>query len=406
MNREFLPEAVVGITLALLLAVLAVYRTTKETPKPVMSRGAVMALLTYAVIAAQALVTTGLTLLGLVVLLILVALPVAGMVLVTRMGWELPGGSRGSGLAGDLVSVGLAAAMLIAAGQTLSMLGLVDPRTVVIVLAVVAALLVARNGLAGSSRIASLAVWLLILPILISLALGVFLGGFGEVVSPIITVDGMSPAVVVFLALAFLVIGATHVSLRAACDGAGPAPGRVFGFTYAILLLLTIGALMFLGGAIVAPSVQFFVVPANLDAVPGLAGVVLAVLTLLFAALVANAFAGLRPKSDSGDVRLFAAGAGLAAVVALVDPGLDWVVVATALVAAGVAAATTDRGVSVGLAAAAVAVVVLTFTGAATYGWWAVVALVVVAAVGAVASKVGAPAAPAETVPVGSGATP
>lgn len=393
MNREFLPEAALGITIGLLLAVLAVHRTTKAPSAGVRTRGAVVALLTYAVVAGQAIVTDGLTLLGLLALVVLVCLPVAGMMLAARLGWTSPSSVlTAGGLAGDLVSVGLAAAMLIAAGQTLSMLGLVDPRTLVVVLAVVAALLVAGKGLAGASRIGSLAVWLLILPILIALALGVFLGGVGEAISPIIVVDGPPLAVVVCLAVAFLAIGAVHPSLLASSREAGWSAGKVLGIVAVVVVLFMFGSLMFLGGAIIAPTVQFFVVPANLDALPGLAGVILAVLTLLFAGLVANAFAGLRPREEAGDVRLFIGGAVLAVVLALVNPGMDWLVIATALAAASMIAATSGRGVSAGLVAAAVAVVVLTFTGAMTWGWWAALAIVLVAVVGRVGSVAGSAA--------------
>ena len=89
MNREFLPEAVLGITVALLLAVLAVYRTKKAPSSGVAFRGGVIATLLYGIVAAQVLVTDGLTIIGLVLLLVLLAMPVAGWCWPT--GW---GGSR------------------------------------------------------------------------------------------------------------------------------------------------------------------------------------------------------------------------------------------------------------------------------------------------------------------------
>lgn len=395
MNREFLPEAVLGITVGLLLAVLAVYRTTKAPTKGVQARGAVMGVLLYAIVAAQVLVTDGLTAVGLVLLLVMLCLPVAGMMLAERTA-RVAGPSAQAARA--IVSIGLAAAMLIAAAQTLSMLSLVDPRTLVVVVAVVTGLLVALDGARASGRISSLAMWLLIVPILLCLALAGLLGNVGQAVSPIIVVDGLSVATVVALMVAFLALGTADAALAGSHRDAEWSPVRVLAGAFAVVILLVFSMLMFFGGAIIAPSVQFFVVPANIDAVPGLAGVLLAVLTLLFAAVVAHALAGLRlvladgdegVASGTGDIRIFAVGVAVAALVALVDPGLDWVMIATALVAASVAAATSDRGILAALAAAAVLAVVLTVTGSMNWGWWAALAIVAVAGAARVMSAIG-----------------
>ena len=379
MNREFLPEAVVGITVGLLLAVLAVYRTAKAPSAGVLARGGMIAVLLYGIVAAGVLVTEGLTFVGMVLLLVMLCLPVAGMLFAGR-------GPRVTGppaeVARAIVSVGLAAAMLIAAAQTLSLLSLVDPRTLVVVLAVVTGLLVAVEGTRSSGRISSLAVWLLIVPILISLALGFLLGNIGQAVSPIIVTSGLPLAVVVCLMVAFLVLGTADAALAASNRIGDWSPVRVLGGVFLVVLLIVFGLLMFFGGAVVAPSVQFFVVPANIDALPGLAGVLLAVLTLLFAAVVANALAGLRPTAEAASVRLLAGGAAAAVVIALVNPGLDWVVIATSLAAASVSLATTARGVLGGLVLAGVLVVVLTITSMMTWGWWPALAIVVVAAAG------------------------
>ena len=290
MNREFLPEAVIGLTIGLLLAVLAVYRTKKPAKRGVMSRGSMIAVLLYAIVAAQVLVRDGMTFIGLLLLLVMVCLPVAGMMLAAR-GPYVTGTPAQVGRV--LVSVGLAAAMLIAAGQTLSMLSLVDPRMLVVVLAGVTGLLVAFDGMRAAGRIGSLAVWLLIIPIVLTLALAFLLGNIGQAVSPIIRTGGLPIATVVSLMAAFLVLGAADVALAASRRRAGWSPVRVLGGVFAVVILLAFGMLMFFGGAILAPTVQFFVIPANLDALPGLAGVVLAVLTVLFAAVVASALSGL-----------------------------------------------------------------------------------------------------------------
>lgn len=394
MNREFLPEAVLGITVALLLAVLAVYRSKKSPSSGVAFRGGMIAVLLYGVIGAQVLVTRGLTIVGLVLLLVMLALPVAGMVLADRLG-RIEGPAADAGRA--IVGVGLAAAMLIAAGQTLAMLGLVDPRTTVVVIALVTGLLVALDGLRASGRIGSLAVWLLIVPILLCLALGVMLGSFGQAVNSIIVTPGVSVAAVVCLCVAFLVLGAADAALVASRGGGGSggwSPVRLLAAVFAVVVLLVFGMLMFFGGAILAPTVQFFVVPANLNALPGLAGVILAILTLLFAAFVASCLGGVGQVFAGGagpHPRAVAVGAVVAAAVALVDPGLGQVVIVAALVAAAVAGARAERGVRVGLVVVVVAAAVLALTGTLEWGWWSALGIVVVALAARLGSGRGAP---------------
>ena len=417
MNREFLPEAVIGITVGLLLAVLAVYRTKKAPSSGVMTREGMISILLYAIVAAQVLVRDGMTIIGLVLLLVMVCLPVVGMMLVAR-GPRVAGTPARVGR--TIVSVGLAAAMLIAAGQTLSMLSLVDPRTLVIVLAAVTGLLVAFDGMRAAGRIGSLAVWLLTVPILLTLVLGFLLGNAGQAVSPIIRTGGVPIATVVSLMAAFLVLGAADSALAASHKAAGWSPVRVLGGVFVVVILIAFGMLMFFGGAIVAPTVQFFVIPANLDALPGLAGVILAVLTMLFAAIVASALSGLlavgvgadeaavadqsdagdgevvvRPAAQATDLRLFGIGVGVALLIALVNPSMEWVVIATSLAAAAVATATAARGVLIGLVVAGVLVVVLTVTGSMTWGLWTVLS---VAGVAIVARAVSGPATPTAEV--------
>lgn len=399
MNREFLPEAVVGITVGLLLAVLAVYRTKKVPSSGLMARGAMMSVLLYAIVAAQVLVRDGMTAVGLVLVLVMVCLPVVGMLLTARS----PRVTGTAALVGrSIVSVGLAAAMLIAAGQTLSMLSLVDPRTLVIVLTAVTGLLVAFEGLRATGRIGSLAVWLLIVPIVLVLVLGFLLGNIGQAVSPIIRTGGVPIATVVSLMAGFLVLGAADSALAASHRSVGWSPVRVLGGVFIVVILIVFGMLMFFGGAILAPTVQFFVIPANIDALPGLAGVLLAVLTMLFAAVVASSLSGLlvagtepaEGASESvvlatvGDVnrRVFGIGLAAALVLALVNPGMEWVVIATSLAAAAVATATAERGLLAGLVLAGVLIVVLTATGAMEWGLWAVLSVAAVAIVGRVGS--------------------
>lgn len=358
MNREFLLEAVAGLTLALLIAALAVHRTA-ATPKPgTMRRGAMIAVLLYGILAVGPLIGAGLTWAGALGLLALVCLPVVGMLGATRLGgtrlgatrlgatdlgatdlgrdagqagWAGPGGAVAA-WARRLVGVGLASAMLVAAGQTLAMIALVDPRAVIVVLAAFAVLLVAGGGAGASSRVGSLAMWLLLVPVAVALGLGTYLGHADQVLRAIIEVPGPSPWRVLALAVALLLIGAGDPGLRAAqAPGVGPAFRVLIGPLVAIVLM-SLGLLMFFGGAIIAPSMQFFVVPANVNLVPGLAGALVSVLTVIYLALVMAPLAGLRPGPDGGSRQVVVGGV-LAALVALVSPGWGWILLGTAIAA-------------------------------------------------------------------------
>lgn len=381
MNREFLLEAVLGITIGLILAIVAVYRTRGPVKPGSLRRAGMAAVLVYVVIAAPILVQTGLIWWGLLVLLVLAALPVVGM-LAAR------GRSSEHGAAGQwarlLVGVGLCAAMLIAAGQTLSLVSLLDPRMLVVVIAVVTGLLVAQDALAASGRIGSLAMWLMIVPVLICLALGFLLGDAGQTVSPIIEVTGPSPWTILALAAGFVVLGWADAGLAASHQQGGWSPVRVLGGAFAIVVLIAVGLLMFFGGAIWAPSMQFFVVPANINAVPGLAGALFAVLTVLFAALVAAQLGGM--SAGETPTRWLAIGATAAVVLALLDPGLEWVVTASALAAASLVARF-SRGTSVGLVLAALAAAGLTLTGHMDFSWQFLAAVLTVLVVSALSGK-------------------
>lgn len=291
MNKEILLPAVVAITVALVVVVLAAYRTQQPPTPGVLRRGGMAALLVYAVIAAPVFVGSGMTLVGLVLLVLVIALALAGMAVAERRREGLPG--QAEALVRCVVGTGLAAVILIAAGQTIALVGRVDRRTMVVVVALVAGVLVAGQGLAASSRVGSLAMWLTIVFVLVSLALGFLLGGIGEVVSPIVETDGPAALRVVAVGVAVFVVGWSDNGLRALqVVGAGPL-GRVFAGAAAVVVLVLLGQLMFLGGSILAPSLQFFVLPANIDIVPALAAAVLALLTVLFAALLAATLAGV-----------------------------------------------------------------------------------------------------------------
>lgn len=429
MNRESLLEMAIGITLGLVILAVAAYRSNKAPTPGVLRRNAMLALLTYAVIAAPVFTPTGMTVVGLVGLLIVVVLAFLGASLAGRFNADSDQG--GAQYVQALVSTGVAAILLIATGQTISLVSRVDPRVVVIVIGVIAAMLVAAQGLVASSRISSLTVWLLLVPIFISLALGFGLGNVAVVFSPIRVIEAAPIPAILAVAVAVFLLGWADNSLAATARIARWSPIRVLSWTVVVLLAVFVGMLMFFGGAIFAPSMEFFVVPANIDALPGLAAVLLAVLTVLFAALVANALASAgmlgsdKPTaaqdSESPDDELalndprFAVDkvwvwvpAAAAIVVALIDPTSGRVLVFTALVAAAVVGSQLAQGDRVraalaGLIVAVLLTIVLGVAGQLQLGWWAIAAMVVTVLVAFAVGRAGAEdtqqdPVPAETV--------
>ncbi len=398
MNRENLPEVVLAVTLGLLIVVAAAYRTTKDPSPGVRRRSAMAALLVYAVIATPVFVSTGMSFWLLVVLVGVLALPLVAVAVAPRYSPDSEGAAESAVRA--LVGTGLAAALLVGAGETLAMIGRVDPRTVVIVIALIAALVTMGQGLAGSSRIGSLALWLLIVPALISIALGIFLGSATEAVSPIVEVPGPSWAGVAVVALGVFVIGWADNTLRATTAESGPEHWRTWVGTAVIVVVIAFGQLMFLGGAVIAPSLQFFVLPANLDIAPGLAGVIIAILTVVFTALVALIVTGASAAGAAGSGLTVSWAAGIAVVaagIALFDPGVDRILIVTALAAAALVGAqlgggAVGRGVAAGLVVAAIAVVLLSITSRLELEVAAVAAMAAVLVVALGTSRVGASA--------------
>lgn len=370
MNREFLPEAVLGVTIGLLVVVLAVFRTQKPLSGGAARRAGALALLTYAVIAAPVLVRTGMTWLGLLVLLVLLA----GALWI---GTGPLANAPSAPWLQAMVSVGLMAAMLIAAAQTISIVSILDPRVIVIVLAVVVTLLIAAQD--ASQRIGSLAMWFLLIPVLIVVALAALLGTPGQIVTRIIEVPGMSWPQIIGLLLAILVLARVDAGLIRTGQAA------VFAWAGGTVLVIGLGMLAFFGGAVVAPTMQFFVVPANIDALPGLAGLLIAVLTVLFSGLVAAQLRGIQSARPA--TRIVALGAGVAVLIALLDPGLDAVVVATSLLAAVVVTGRSETGLRAGAAIAVVGALTLAVLGELRFGWWSALAAVLVLGVAALGSR-------------------
>ncbi|AVL99312.1 hypothetical protein C6V83_02375 [Gordonia iterans] len=311
------------------------------------------------------------------------------------------------------VSTGITAVLLISAGQTLSLLSRLDPRIIVLAITVVAGYLVYAQQLAATHRIGSTAMWFMIVPVVLSLAVGFYLGGPGVVASPVRLVDGLSASAGVGIAVVMIVIGWADNTLRtSALVGRWSRP-RTLGGAVIIVALIVIGMMMLLGGAVLVPSMEFFTIPANLDMLPGLAGLMLMIHTILFTAFVAHALSGAaraglpvdpgpadpvsaddEPNSESGAPpsefavapSWLTAAAVVAAALALFDVGAPVLLLLVALVAAALMGAQLagsggDLGIAAGIVVAVVAAIVLLATGVAALGWWTSLAIVVTASV-------------------------
>ncbi|MFN8126474.1 MAG: hypothetical protein U0R64_08220 [Candidatus Nanopelagicales bacterium] len=393
MNRENLPEVVVAVTLGLLFVVAAAYRTAKDPKLGVRRRAAMASLLVYAVVAAPVFVASGMTFWSLLILVVVLALPLVGADLARRHSSDPE--SAGESAARALVGVGLATVLLISAAETLSLIGRVDPRVVVIALAVIAALVVMGQGLVGGSRAGSLALWLLIVPALISLALGIFLGSVSASVAPIIQVPGLSWTAVVVVALGVFVIGWADNTVRITSAASGPGPWRTWLGAAVVVLVIAFGQLMFLGGAVIA-LVAVLRAPREPGHRPwigrgdhrdphrrlhGLGG--------------SGACRGGRRGAGTGLTGPWVAGVGVvAAAIALFDPGADRVLIVTSLAAAALVGAqiggrAVGRGVAAGLVTAMIAAVLLAVTSRLELEVAAIAAVVVVLVIAFAAGRTG-----------------
>jgi|GEM_PF-2266012 len=421
MNREVLLEVVLGLTVGLIVVVIAAFRSQRAPTVGLLRRAAMLALLTYAVIAAPVFTLSGMGALGMIGMLVVVGLALAGSVLSRKFDSEAQAVIPAQRNVQALVGTGVASVLLIAAAQTLSLVGRVDPRMMVLVVGVIAALLVAGQGLVASSRISSLAMWLMIVPILISLVLGFLLGSVSVVFSPARLAGETHYVAILAAAVSIFVLGWVDSSLKASARAGRWSPVRVLVWVLVVLLLILIGLLMFFGGLVIAPSMEFFVVPANIDALPGLAGLLLAVLTVIFAALVANALAGVgalgadfatqpvgSEVADSTDAEVVAGSdlvlsvsarwvwisAAVAVIIALIDPGSQRIVVVIAVVAAGLVGAQVSRGdigkgSLAGVGVAVVATIVLAVIDQLELGWASVIATIAALLIGFVVGKSG-----------------
>lgn len=290
MNRESSLEMVLGITIGLIVIAIAAYRSGKVPSPGVVGRGAAIGLLSYALLAAPIFTHHGMTLIGLIALLVMIGLALWGSGLATK---RVAPKTTAASVLRMIAAIGFASALLIAAAQTLSLLGNVDPRVLVVVLLVAVGFMVAGQGLVASSRISSTAMWFMLVPMLLALALGVFLGSPKVAVAPIREVEpfpiwGMICGFIAVFALSW--IDGSLARDRASSDW---STKRSAIWAIVVGLIFGWGQLMLFGGAVFAPSMEFFVVPANVDMLPYLVTVLLAVGTVILAAFIARSFASI-----------------------------------------------------------------------------------------------------------------
>lgn len=286
MNRASTLEMVLGITIGLVVLAIAAYRSGKTPSKGVVGRGAALGFLAYGVLAAPLLTHHGMSFIGLIVLLIIVGLAIWGSHLGSTR--EAPV-SKTARVLRLIAAIGFASALLIAASQTLSLLGKVDPRVTLIVLLIVVGFLVASQGLITSERISSMALWFMLVPVVLALALGFFLGSPQAAVAPIREPDGIPWILVIIAAAGAFALGWVDGSFARERTLSEWSTKRSAIWALVVGFLFGFGLLMLFGGVVFAPSMEFFVVPANIDALPYLGTLMLAVATVIFGGFIARA---------------------------------------------------------------------------------------------------------------------
>lgn len=335
----------VGVGLGLLvLAVLAV--TSRRDVRGV--RPAAAFGLTYLLLLLPILSPSGLTLVPWLLLSLLVggAVAVAWFVGRREGRWRshLPT-ARTLDTTSALVSVGLGAVLLVAAAESLSLVGRVHPVAVTVALGVVAVCVALAAGARGAARVAGWVVGVLAVVAVLLLAVGAYLGRPGDLVDPVTSVPGLPLLGVVAVVLAVPVLAAVDPALRGAVSRLTPSR-----LTWACVLAVAItvvagvGLLLVFGGVVVAPSLTFFTVPANAAMIPSALVVTMAVTALWIATavtalLVGGAAAAARMNRGVDDAAgldwRWAVGLGAGAVVIAVLPVPSVVVFgATAVVAA------------------------------------------------------------------------
>jgi hypothetical protein len=225
----------------------------------------------------------------------------------------------------------------------------------------------------------------------IVVALALFLGTLSDLASPVVSGPGIPAAGLLFLAGGALVIGLNDPATRVFASAAS-SRSRVVGMIVAAGLVgvLLAAIALFFGGSFFAPSLQFFVLPANFDLIPGGLFVAMLVISLIMAAPIGNLVATLATDPDGGARTLWwpAAGAvAIAAAIAALTPGSERTAAVVALLTAAPAGALV-RGrdpsrALIGLAVAAVLIIALILTGNLGFGWPALLGLIATVLAGA-----------------------
>jgi hypothetical protein len=400
MSRDVLLEAVLAVAATVFLALVVGAVSSGRAPRP--GRGAVVRGLVYVALVAPSALAVGMTLPVLLGLAALLCLPLVAARAATRPAFRPGDAGPAAALARAVVATGLVTVVLCGAGQSVALLGRVDPRTTVVLIAASAAGVALVGRLVGSARVGLWAALLLLPTVALVLAAGIALGSPGDLVDPAVTVPGPSAVQWLAWALVLPALGWADPALNRAVAGASrPQVLRIAAILLAYVLVAGLGLLLLLGGAVIGPSMQLFALPANLGVIPGpvfavLLGVSFAAVAVV-AALLAAAHAGISAAGtvpgSSGPVPVLVM-AILGVVGALVTGAPQAVTVVAALVAAALVGCEVVRrpsprpappGLVAGVAAAAVASVALGLAGQLTFGGPVVVALGTVAAVAAAA---------------------
>lgn len=338
----------------------------------------------YAIVASAWATLGGVNLLGAALLALITVVPLLAVTAtsrpVTPRGWP-----------SMVAALGLTTLLLIAAGQTLSLLGRVNQVMAIVAVGLAGLLIGLIGGLRGAGRLGAWLFWALVVVTVIVVALALFLGTLSDLASPVVSSPGIPGVGLLFLAAGALVIGLNDPATRVFASEASPR-SRVVGVivTAGLVVVLLAGMALFYGGSFFAPSLQFFVLPANVDLIPGGLFLAMLVISMMMAAPIGNLVATL--AADPDDVAsprwsLPVGGVAIAVVIAALAPGSERTAVVLALLVAAPAGALMmgrDHARAViGLAVAVVAIIALIVTRDLEFGWPALLGLIVTVLAGA-----------------------
>lgn len=269
MNRPFLLEVVLGVTLAVFLAAaLASTATGRGAPWP--RRGLVVSALVYAVLLVPLAFDAGVTLPILLGVLVLLLLPLVGSVLAGRVALRRPTPQHPavtSVRAG--VAVGLLTIVLTSVGQGLGLASRLDPRVLVLAVALTGAVVAIVNGVLGVSRVGTWAAAVFPVGLALVIAVAVLVGSPQYLLEPTVEVPGPGVGEWFAWAVAMVVLGWADPALRRTNTGLPLAALRAGVGLLLVTGVFGLALLVFLGGSAQGPSLALFTLPANLDVVPG-----------------------------------------------------------------------------------------------------------------------------------------